>query len=127
MLRKVFGWIVNRWTISILGLLLLAVLIWVFGPAFAFAGHVPLASEAARWITIAVIVLGWLTYQAVVVVRQRRNNAKMLDQLTKAPAVEDPQAVAAREEQESLAERFREALATLKTTKLGGGRSHRQL
>ena len=127
MLRKVFGWIVNRWTISILGLLLLAVLIWVFGPAFAFAGHVPLASEAARWITIAVIVLGWLTYQAVVVVRQRRNNAKMLDQLTKAPAVEDPHAVAAREEQESLAERFREALATLKMTRLGGGRSRRQL
>ncbi|MFZ1415705.1 MAG: type VI secretion system membrane subunit TssM [Defluviicoccus sp.] len=127
MLKKVFGWIVNRWTISILGLLLLAVLIWVFGPAFAFAGHVPLATEAARWITIAVIVLAWLAYQVVVIVRQRRNNAKMLDSLTKAPAVEDPQAVAAREEQESLTERFREALATLKTTKLGGGYSRRQL
>ena len=127
MLKKVFSWIVNRWTISILGLLLVAILIWVFGPAFAFAGHAPLATEAARWITIAVIVLAWLTYQALVVVRQRRNNAKMLDSLTKAPVVEDPQAVAAREEQEGLAERFREALATLKTSKLGGGHTRRQL
>ena len=127
MLRKVFGWIVNRWTLSVLGLLLLAVLIWVFGPAFAFAGYVPLATEAARWITIAVVVLTWLTYQAVVVFRQRRNNARILDQLAKPQIVEDPQAVAAREEQEGLAERFREALATLKTTKLGGSHTRRQL
>ena len=127
MLKKLFGWIVNRWTVSVFGLVIVAVLIWVFGPALAFGGYVPLASALARMIVILAVVLAWFGYQVAKALKQRQANKTMLDGLTQAPVAEDPKEVASREEREGLAERFQEALATLKSAPLGARGSRRQL
>lgn len=125
MLKKVFHLIVNRWTLSVLGLLILGVLIWLFGPLFAFAGRAPLAGETARVVTIAVVVVGWFAFQIVTWLRRRRRNRQMLASL--APAVADPRDLAAKEEREALATRFADAIATLKTARLGGRGGRRYL
>src|SRR5512132_2152306 len=59
LLKKIRGWLINRWVLSVLGLLILALLIWLFGSEVAIAGRVPLASEVNRLIAILVVVLVW--------------------------------------------------------------------
>lgn len=127
LLKKLFHLVVNRWTLSVLGLLILGVLIWLFGPLFAFAGRAPLAGEAARLGTVAVIVAGWFAFQIVTWLRRRQRNREMLASLAPTAAPPDPRDLAAKEEREALAARFTDAIATLKTARLGGRGGRRYL
>ncbi len=126
--RKLFGWIANRWVISILGILLVCLLIWFIGPLVAIAGAEPLASPTARLVVILIVVLAWGIYNAWQVVRARRSNARMMDGL----AVDQSGAsdLGRRESEEELAllrDRFRDALGILKKAKLGGRGRRRHL
>ena len=71
LLKKIFGWLVNRWVLSVLGLLIIALLIWLFGPEVAIAGQVPLASDVNRLIAILVVVLIWAGIVITSALRQR--------------------------------------------------------
>ena len=125
LLKKLFGWLANRWLISILGLMLLALLIWFFAPEIAIAGTVPLQSPLSRVIAILVLVLIWSGFNIAAALRQRRQNRQVVDGLLAQPSPPpDPTAVALREEVEKLGERFREALASLREARIGtrGGR-----
>ena len=79
MLRKIGGWVFNRWVVTILGLLLLFLLIWFVGPLIAFAGWEPLGSEDARWAVILLILAVWLAKTVIGIVKARKTNADMLD------------------------------------------------
>jgi type VI secretion system protein ImpL len=129
LLKKAFGWLVNRWALSVLGLLIIAFLIWVFGPEVAIAGRVPLASEVNRLIAILVVVLIWAAIAITSALRQRRTNQAVVDGLMQqvAQPVEDPSAAISREEARKLDERFRDALSTLRQMRLGGRRDRRYL
>ncbi len=121
LLSKVFGWIANRWLLSVLGLLLLAALIWFIGPLLAIAGHEPLATSPARLIVILVVVFLWGTWNLTMALRQRKTNAAVVASLAEAPQSAGAPSAVIPEEVETLRERFRDALAMLKQAKLGGG------
>lgn len=128
-MRKLFGWMANRWLISVLGLLLLALLIWFAGPLIAIAGYEPLAGPLARLVAILVLVFVWGLWNLALAVRDRKANAAVVETLAESPpaVAEVPgQPAAGAEEVETLRERFRDALAMLKQAKLGGGRVGRR-
>ena len=58
-MKRIVGFLKNRWVVSLIGLLALSILIWFIGPLIAVAGKVPLAGEVARLITILVLVVLW--------------------------------------------------------------------
>lgn len=126
MLKKLLHLAFNRWTLSIFGLLILGVLIWLFGPLFSFAGKAPLAGDTARIATIATISSAWFVFQLASWLRRRRLNRRMLASLAPA-AAPDPRDLAAGEERDALNERFTDAIATLKTAHLGGRGGRRYL
>ena len=125
-LRKLFGWLLNRWVVSVLGLLLLVALIWFVGPLIAFAGWEPLASVDARLVTIIIVVAIWLIKNIWAVIRARKTNADVIDGLTSGP-LDSHEGQASQEEVEILRDRFKESLAVLKKAKLGGRGPRRQL
>ncbi len=126
MLKTLSGWLLNRWVISILGLILLSLLIVFVGPLIAIAGWAPLESGAAQFAVIATVVLIWLAQAIWTTVRARQTNAKVIDSLAAGPA-DGADSQASEEELAILRERFRESLGILKKAKLGGKGHRRQL
>lgn len=124
-MKKLFGFFTRGWLLPLLGLLALAVLIWLIGPLFAFAGWAPLADEKARWITIGVVFAAFLLYRLWRYLSARRKNRKMAENLAAAPEPAPDEATSASaEEIATLRKRFEDALAVLKKTdfkhRLGG-------
>ncbi|MGZ8254856.1 MAG: hypothetical protein ACXWVT_08395, partial [Burkholderiaceae bacterium] len=110
---KMFGRMANRWLLSVLGLLLLAALIWFIGPLLAIAGHEPLATPFARLVVILVVVFLWGAWNLALALRQRKTNAAVVASLAEAPQPAGTPTAATPEEVETLRERFRDALAVL--------------
>jgi type VI secretion system protein ImpL len=119
-MKKILGWIFNRWTMAIFGLLAISLVIWYGGPLLALGEYRPLETSTARWIAIALVVgiyLGRIAWRAF---KARATNSKLFDTLLRqAPAklaVEVPGA----EEVATLSSRFEDAMKVLKQAKLGG-------
>jgi type VI secretion system protein ImpL len=106
----------RRWFVALLGLLLLALFIWIAGPYFAFAGYAPLESILARVILIAVIVALW----AASGLRARLRAARASDQLAAAVLRQAPPEPRPSEEATQLREKFEDAVATLKQARRRG-------
>jgi type VI secretion system protein ImpL len=129
-MKRIFRLIFNRFVISVLGIILLALLIWFIGPLIAVAGFEPLAEPTVRMIVILVVFLIWGIRNLWVALRAKKTNTQVIEELGQAPAAAEAEAadsVASREEVALLRDRFQEALATLKSAKLGGRRGRRQL
>src|SRR5687768_8064762 len=75
-----------RWFLTLLGTVLLAVLIWFFGPLLAFADVRPLASELARGVAILVITFLWGVSNLYAQRRASRTNAELAGELAAPPA-----------------------------------------
>ncbi|MGL4231646.1 MAG: type VI secretion system membrane subunit TssM, partial [Casimicrobium sp.] len=120
-LRSVWRFFFNRFTLVLLGLVLLSLAIWFIGPLISIAQWAPLERERTRWIIIIAIfalfaiklLIGWW--------RRKNLNARLLNQLAKVQErksdVEEP--LGAREVGE-LRKRFADAMETLKKTRLAG-------
>jgi len=94
-----------RWILTAVGTLLLATLVWLFGPLLPFLEEIwPRASIAA------LLLLAWGAGNWLVSRRARRAEASLV---AGAAAGTDPTAEAATEEVERLRERLRSSLATL--------------
>ncbi|MBS1816341.1 MAG: type VI secretion system membrane subunit TssM [Acidobacteria bacterium] len=108
---------VKRTFLVLIGILLLAVVVWFAGPLFQFGSYRPLESATARLVFIALLVGGWLALRLV----KRMRAAKATDQLLKgAMTAPEPQGLALPPDAAKLRERFEEAVATLKAD---GGQS----
>ena len=107
----------KRWLISLLGLLLLALLIWYAGPEFSFANWYPWASEGSRVFTILLIFGGWGLYRLVQFMRARAVSANVmaaiLGRMAEAKDRQTPPS-AGQEEVAVLERRIKEAVAVLK-------------
>ncbi|MFC0396979.1 type VI secretion system membrane subunit TssM [Paraburkholderia rhizosphaerae] len=113
-------WVKSRWFMTAVGLLLIAVLIWLGGPYLGIGDSQPLASATARLALILAIVLIWLICVQIVQWRQRRKTARMSDEL----ASQDAQLAAGERgatERAQLQQRFQEAIDTLRKTRKNGG------
>jgi type VI secretion system protein ImpL len=118
-MRKLLRLLFNRWLLAGLGLLALALLIWIGGPFLAFAEFHPLASEMARSVLIGLVLLLFLGRLAWRAWRSKRANAKLIDGLAPTPPPDAPQEAP---EVAALRDRFREAIAMLRQLHRGEGK-----
>src|SRR6185312_7586075 len=75
------GILKSRAFLVIVGLVLLALLIWFAGPYFAFADHKPLESVVARLVAILVIVVVWAVVLQLKQLRSSRASGKMASEM----------------------------------------------
>jgi type VI secretion system protein ImpL len=126
----ILGWIANRMVISLFGIILLALLVWFFGDQISFGGYTPLGSGLARIGFVLGTIIIWLVWHLVAALRSRKANENMLGSIAEEadkPQAVDPDQEASQEQLEALRERFRTALADLKTTNFGGKGQRRHL
>jgi type VI secretion system protein ImpL len=101
--------------ITVLGLALMALLVWFVGPYFSFgfgdAVVQPLASDRARWLTIGAIVGTWIVSLALKRMKAARASRQLMAAVVR-PTV-TPSAVVSSEAAQ-LRERFEEAVAALR-------------
>ena len=119
MMKKIFGWIFSRWTLLILGLIALAILILLVGPLIAIGSLRPLESLTSRWVLIGLIVLLVILKQVWNIWRARRASNALAAGFA-AQAAEEPVAKAGDAEIALIGERFKEAIETLRKSRLGG-------
>ncbi|WP_374568576.1 type VI secretion system membrane subunit TssM [Ideonella sp.] len=119
-MKRVLGWIFNRWVLAAIVLLALALVIHIVGPMVSIGEWRPLESERARWITIGVLVAIVFAWMLVARWRAQRGNQAVVNQLIAAPKsgadqpAETPDMAAVRE-------RFEKALVTLRRVRFGAG------
>ena len=113
-----------RWVFLVLGLLLVALLIWFAGPLVAFAGHAPLEKPLWRLVTIAVVVGAVLLWFWIKRLRAGRANDKMISALAAAPdagaAADAPDLSAA--DVKAMEERAAKALEMMRGARVGAQR-----
>ncbi len=114
-MRAVLRFLGSRWFLSFIGVALLAVLVWLFGPFLAFLEDwIPRAIVIAAMLLIWAVVNFWLD-------RRRRKREAVLVQGVTAVQV-DPSAAASAEEVAAMRDRLTTALALLK--KASGARGY---
>ena len=118
-MKKIFGFLTNRWFLAVLGFLMLAVAIWLIGPLVSIGAWTPLASPMARLLAILVIVLLWGVNEFRKVLKANKANQGMVEGLVEAGSGAEPDRSG--QEVALLKERFEQAVQVLKKTK-GKGR-----
>jgi type VI secretion system protein ImpL len=101
-----------------LGVLLIALLIWLAGPYFAFADVKPLESAEARLIAILAVVALWIVWALVKRLRAGRAGAKLAQAVAGKPQAAAPGGA---REAVQLRERFEEAVKVLQSKQGGAG------
>lgn len=99
--------------LSVIWLAAICVVIWFYGYMLGWGSFRPLESVAARLVAIAIMVVLWIVYIAVSLLRARRRDKELVD------AIENDAAAAAASQQAEIGEihsRLKEALALLRRT-----------
>src|SRR5271166_5435786 len=107
-MRAVLRFLGSRWFLSFLGVALLAILIWLFGPFLAF-----LEDWITRAIIVAVMLLIWAGVNFWLDRRKKKNEAALVEGVT-AVQTTDPTAIASAEEVAAMREKLTTALSLLK-------------
>nr|WP_241093326.1 type VI secretion system membrane subunit TssM [Xanthomonas sp.] len=117
------GLLKSRWLVTLAGLLLAALLIWLIGPYVAIAGRQPLAGPVARLLLILLLVgawAGWLQWQQL---RAHRQAGKLSAELAAPSALDalgDDRQARGDDERNQLHARFHEAVQILRKRRGGG-------
>lgn len=112
----------SLWFLSGIGVALLAVLIWVFGPLLSIGGNTPLGSEISR---LGVILLSLAVWGAVNWLITRRRARADAD-LAAGVAAADPSEERAAEEQQALREKLTKAMGLLRKARGTSGYLYEQ-
>ncbi len=106
---------------ALIGVILLALLIWFGGPYLGIADHQPLASATARLVLIIVIIAIWAIWLQVAQWRARTRAGKLAEEMAQEGAA-DAGAPGNRgaDERAQLQTRFREAVEMLRKRRHGG-------
>lgn len=117
-LRFLWAVLTSRWLWTLIGLILLSLIIWIFGPIVRVGQSEPFASETVRIILIALLVIGWLIW---LIIRQRRAiRANRMFVAEIAAPVEEKQLTPGEESVAAVGAKFQEVMAELRRRKLGG-------
>ncbi|WP_296653535.1 type VI secretion system membrane subunit TssM [Paraburkholderia sp.] len=120
MIKKLFDWLRRRIVLSLLGVIALALIVWIEGPLLAWAGSAPLESRSSRWIAVIVLFALWALYGFVRWLRVRLANVKF----TRVVAEGADAAVPGKQESDAdiaaLRQRFEEAMAILRKSRVKG-------
>ena len=110
-MKKILGWIFNRWTLAAVIFLGIALTLWIVGPLVAVADSRPLESSNARGWAIGVVALVFVLRMAWSTWRARRGNAAMVgEMLAAAPATEKAESA----DTIAVRQRFEDAMQTLR-------------
>ncbi|MBK9235345.1 MAG: type VI secretion system membrane subunit TssM [Rhodoferax sp.] len=115
-MKKLFGVIFHPVVLTVVALIVLAVLIWWIGPMVSIGRWAPLESELARAGLIGFILLLVVLRWAYARWRAGRASQHLTDGLVRAPVGKADQPVS--NEQQLLATRFKEAVASLRKMRL---------
>lgn len=124
-MRKILSVLTARWFVTLIGVLLLATIVWFVGPLIAVAEVRPLEKALIRVVVIAAMLVIWAFAIAWSIVRSRSANAKLVDDMAAAQAADT--GGAAEEEIETIRGRLAEAMTVLRSTRLGRKGSRRWL
>ncbi|HEU4617907.1 MAG TPA: type VI secretion system membrane subunit TssM [Gammaproteobacteria bacterium] len=120
-MKAILKLVTNRWLVRAVGLAAIIGIVLVVGPLLAIGDRRPLASAAAQWALIGVIVVGWVLKEVLAAQRAKSAQTKMVDALMQAPAAPaGPDA--SEEEVATIRQRFEEALTVLKKARGGKGK-----
>ncbi len=124
-LKAIFRFLVSRRLWVFIGVVLLCLAIWRFGPLVSFGTVTPLADDLIRAVAVGVIVVLWLLSILIALVRAARRNQMFVTELAR-PAEKAPP----RPGEANVAEvgaRFAEVLSEVKRSKLGKGKFLRDM
>src|SRR6478752_10281917 len=107
-MRAALRFLGSRWFLSFIGVVLLGVLVWLFGPFLSF-----LESWINRAVVIAVMVLIWAGVNFWLDRRRKKNENALVEGVT-AAAQADATASASAEEVAAMRDKLSTALALLK-------------
>jgi type VI secretion system protein ImpL len=120
-MKKLFRWLIKPPVLALLGVLLLALVIWFEAPLVSFDGHAPFAAERVRWYWILALLVRWALWFGGKLLAVKLANLRLLESLAAqqkpAPGQPMPQVAA---ELAQLNQRMREALAVLRKSRTGG-------
>jgi type VI secretion system protein ImpL len=118
----------SRGVLILLGLVLVALLLWFAGPYFAFADHKPLESVVARLVAILVMVVIWTVTVQIGQLRSSRASNKLAAEVVAQEGEAGPGAAdsvaggrGSSADAAQLRKRFEEAIGALKKTRRKGG------
>jgi type VI secretion system protein ImpL len=114
---KILKLIFNRWVFLAIGIVALALLVWLIGPTISISTFRPYEQEWVRIIQIAFIVLAPVVRWGWRHIKAKRANAALTKGLLQPAAEARPSASA--EEAKQLSQRFEEALDLLKKLRFG--------
>ena len=121
-MKRVVGIVTAPWFVALIGAILLALVIWFAGPLLGFGNARPLESVVVRAILVALILLAWLAYAIVSILRRRRREKGLVDAIA-TDAAADQGAGAAEDEVAALRERLDDAMGQLKRFRSQDGKS----
>lgn len=125
-LRFLWAVLTSRWLWTLIGLTLLSLVIWIFGPIVQIGQSAPFSSEIVRMAMIAGLIIFWLIW---LIVRQRRAilaNRMFVAEIA-APAPVEKQLTAGEQNVAAVGAKFQEIMAELKRRKLGNRRFLRDM
>ena len=114
-MRAILRFLGSRWFLTFLGVVLLGLLVWWFGPWFAL-----LEGVIARVAIIVVMLLIWAGANLLLYRRRKRTDAALMDGV--AGTAPDPSAAASAEEAAAMRQKLLNALSALK--KASGSRGY---
>ena len=107
----------SPWLWSLLGLIALAILLWIVGPLISVGAGPPFSTATGRYGAIGFMVVVWAIIRALRAWRARRTNRAILDGLAssapEAPSGPAPGEAESAEELATIRSRFEEAMEVL--------------
>ena len=117
---KLFSWLRRPIVLSLFGVLALAVIVWIEGPLFAFAGSAPLETSGSRFTLIVILLLLWALYWIVRWLMLRLANVKFTRVVAEGAAQPEPGKKESEADVAALKQRFEEAMAMLRKARVKG-------
>lgn len=124
-LRFLWAVLTSRFLWTLIGLALLSLIIWVFGPIVRVGDYVPMASETVRIVFIALLVIFWLIWLIVAQRRAIRANRMFVAEI--AAPVEEKRLSPGEENVAAVGAKFQDVMVELKRRKLGGRKFLREM
>ena len=119
-LSKIVAKLVAWGFFALMGLGILAIMIWYYGPLLRFGSFAPLNSVLSRVVTIVVIFLIWGLYRLIKSLMSKKKDTEISKDLATSAEAVDPADEQSAEELTVLKDRFDEALKALKKSNVSG-------
>lgn len=124
-MTSTFGFMKQKWFISLLGVIALSILIWFVGPLIAIADVKFLSNDILRLCIIMVLLLLWGLNNLRVTHAAKKNNDQLAKELDESQG--DPLLQGAKGESEIVSSKFSEAIGILRKSQPGKTRGKNYL